>query len=47
MPDTSEVSIPCWVMDHDECSVPMLCKCTCHHDALDIEPPDSDPLSNR
>ena len=47
MPDTSMCSIPCWVMDHEECVVPMFCKCTCHQDRIDEESPITPPPTNR
>lgn len=42
-PEGTQSSIPCWVLDHSECSVPMFCKCTCHDKRLD-EPTSSSPF---
>ena len=43
MPRDAEVSIPCWVLDHSECELPMLCTCRCHDQRLD-EPSSITPL---
>jgi len=43
MPEGTTVSIPCWALDHQECAVPMFCKCTCHVTRLD-EPSSITPL---
>jgi hypothetical protein len=32
MPDGEDESIACFVLDHDECTVPLLCGCHCHED---------------
>lgn len=37
-PDSADVSIPCWVMDHADCQVALFCSCTCHKQHLDAEP---------
>lgn len=42
-PEGTLHSIPCWVMDHKECSVPVFCKCKCHANQLD-EPSSITPL---
>jgi len=36
-PEGTQSSIPCWVLDHEECTVPMFCKCRCHDKQLDVE----------
>ena len=46
-PDTSQVSIPCWVMDHSECTVPVFCRCNCHAERIDEPSPTHLPLTNR
>jgi hypothetical protein len=47
VPDGSDQSIPCWVLDHEECTVPIFCKCSCHNERIDEEPPITASPSNR
>jgi len=46
-PEGSMESIACHVFDHEECTVPMFCKCVCHDPQLDLEPPITASHSNR
>jgi hypothetical protein len=39
MPEGAQTSIACHVLDHTECTVPMFCKCNCHMNRIDVEPP--------
>lgn len=47
MSDSSESSIACYVLDHDQCTVSMFCACVCHHSGILDESPISLPPSNR
>lgn len=47
MNDSAQSSIPCYVMDHEECTVPMFCKCLCHQKSILDEAPITAPPSNR
>lgn len=46
-PDTSRESIPCFVLDHDQCTVPMFCQCRCHDKSVLDEASIALPPSNR
>lgn len=46
-PDDSEISIPCWVLDHNECTVAMFCTCRCHKESSLEESPSHTSPSNR
>lgn len=46
-PEQSQESIPCFVLDHDQCTVPMFCRCRCHRRSVLDEPAISVPPSNR
>lgn len=47
MRDDAEVSIPCWMLDHDECQVAMFCICLCHKHSDLEESPIAAPPTNR
>lgn len=40
-------SIACFLLDHTECTTPMLCNCGCHVRSELDEPSPSDPPTNR
>ena len=46
-PEGHPFSIPCFVFDHDECKVPLYCRCQCHRERLDKPSAISVPPSNR
>lgn len=47
MPAGSELSIACFVFDHEQCTVALFCKCSCHNHSMLEEPSISVPPSNR
>jgi hypothetical protein len=47
VPADRTVSIACWVLDHEECTSPIFCKCPCHRERLDEEPSITASPSNR
>jgi len=46
-PEAHDHSIACYVFDHAECPVPVICRCMCHREPLDEPSSVSVPPTNR